>query len=85
MPSQTGATLNLALEYYFARAQPKQGDPVLSRYLQVYDLRYCDRVLCKITVHHVFEYGGRIACHSSSPLGNSMSRTLYSLVQPSVH
>jgi hypothetical protein len=54
----------------------------MARYLQVYDLRYYDRVLGEIMVHCALEYCGLIACHSSSRLGSSMSPTLYSLVQP---
>jgi hypothetical protein len=45
IPRQTGATLKPALECYFAGGQPKQGDPVTARYLQVYDLRFYDKSL----------------------------------------
>jgi hypothetical protein len=45
IPRQTGATLQPALECYFAGAQPKQGDPIMAHYLQVYDLRFYDKSL----------------------------------------
>jgi hypothetical protein len=42
------------------------------------------RIQWEITDHPGFEYCGLTTHHSSSRLGNSISPTLYSLVQPSV-
>jgi hypothetical protein len=47
----------------------------------IYDIT--TRILCEIMVHHAFEYCSLTDRHSSSRLGNSMSPTLYGLVQPS--
>jgi hypothetical protein len=56
----------------------------MAQYLQVYDLRYYDRVPCEITVHRTFQYCSLLAHDSSSRLGNSMTPNLYGLVQPLV-
>jgi hypothetical protein len=57
---------------------------IMALYPHVYDLQYYDTIPHEIMDHCGFEYHGLITHHSSSWLGDSISPTLYSLLQPLV-